>query len=131
VKQAQDIMERRFIVAKAGTTLRQAMAEEDTDDLRAIIVERDGRIVGLIPPRSGLWLESQTNPNLLVERFVESRVVVCRDQDLLSLVFARLKRHRSGAAIIFHGVDRPRVRDVVGIITKRAIADAVIESYAD
>ncbi|HSV13137.1 MAG TPA: chloride channel protein [Tepidisphaeraceae bacterium] len=131
VKQAQDIMERRFIVAKAGTTLRQAMAEEDTDDLRAIIVERDGRIVGLIPPRSGLWLESQTNPNLLVERFVESRVVVCRDQDLLSLVFARLKRHRSGAAIIFHGVDRPRVRDVVGIITKRAIADAVIESYDD
>ena len=131
VKQAQDIMERRFIVAKAGTTLRQAMAEEDTDDLRAIIVERDGRIVGLIPPRSGLWLESQTNPNLLVERFVESRVVVCRDQDLLSLVFARLKRHRSGAAIIFHGVDRPRVRDVVGIIAKRAIADAVIESYAD
>ena len=28
---------------------------EDTDDLRAIIVEREGRIVGLIPPRSGLW----------------------------------------------------------------------------
>ena len=131
VKQAQDIMERRFIVAKAGTTLRQAMAEEDTDDLRAIIVEREGRIVGLIPPRSGLWLESQTDPNLLVERFVESRVVVCRDQDLLSLVFARLKRRRSGAAIIFHGVDRPRVQDIVGVITKRAIADAVIESYDD
>lgn len=131
VKQAQDIMERRFIVAKAGTTLKQAMIEEDTDDLRAIIVERDGRIVGLIPPRSGLWLESQSNPDLLVERFVESRVVICRDQDLLSLVFARLKRRRSGAAIIFHGVDRPRVKDVVGVITKRAIADAVIESYDD
>jgi CIC family chloride channel protein len=131
VKQAQDIMERRFIVAKAGMTLKQAMLPEDIDDLRAIVVERGGRIVGLIPPRSGLWLESQTNPDLLVERFVESRVVVCRDQDLLSLVFARLKRHRAGAAIVFRGASRPRVKDIVGIITKRAIADAVIDSYED
>ncbi len=105
VRQAQDIMERRFILAKAGTSLREAISAEDTDDLRAIIVEREGRIVGLIPPRSGLWRESQGNPNLLVERFVESRAVICRDVDLLSLVFARLKRHRSGAAIVFRGVE--------------------------
>jgi CIC family chloride channel protein len=131
VKQAQDVMERRFIVAEAGTTLKQAMVAEDTDDLRAIVVEREGRIVGLIPPRSGLWLESWTNPDLLVERFVEERVVICRDQDLLSLVFARLRRHRAGAAIIFRGPNRPRVTDIVGIITKRAIADAVIDSYED
>jgi CIC family chloride channel protein len=131
VKQAQDIMERRFIVAKAGTTLKEAIRAEDTDDLRAIIVEREGRIVGLIPPRSGLWLESQGNPNLLVERFVESRAAICRDVDLLSLVFARLKRHRSGAAIVFRGVHRPRVHDIVGVITKRAIADTVIDSYDD
>ncbi len=131
VKQAQDIMERRFILAKAGTSLKDAIGAEEPDDLRAIIVEREGRIVGLIPPRSGLWRESQSNPNLLVERFVESRAVICRDVDLLSLVFARLKRHRSGAAIVFSGVDRPRVRDIVGVITKRAIADTVIDSYDD
>jgi CIC family chloride channel protein len=131
VRQAQDIMERRFILAKAGTTLKQTISGEGTDDLCAIIVEREGRIVGLIPPRSGLWRESQGNPNLLVERFVESRAVVCRDVDLLSLVFARLKRHRSGAAIVFRGVARPRARDIVGVITKRAIADTVIDSYDD
>jgi chloride channel protein, CIC family len=131
VRQAHDIMERRFIVASAGTTLRQAMLAEDVDDARAIVVEREGRIVGLIPPRSGLWVESQTNPDVLVERFVERRAVICRDEDLLSLVFARLKRHRAGAAIVFRGASRPRVNDVVGIITKRAIADEVIGSYED
>src|ERR1700677_3180195 len=132
VKQAQDIMERRFILAKAGTSLKDTISlEEDTDDTRAIIVEREGRIVGLIPPRSGLWRESQGNPNLLVERFVEGRAVICRDVDLLSLVFARLKRHRSGAAIVFRGVHRPRAVDIVGVITKRAIADTVIDSYDD
>jgi CIC family chloride channel protein len=131
VKQAQDIMERRFIVAKAGTTLLQAISAEDTNDVCAIVVEREGRIVGLIPPRSGLWRESHSNPNLKVERFVERRAVICRDADLLSLVFARLKRHRAGAAIVFHGTDRPRVGDIVGVITKRAIADTVIDGYDD
>jgi chloride channel protein, CIC family len=131
VKQAQDIMERGFIVARAGTTLRDAMLPDDIDDVRPIVVEREGRIVGLIPPRSGLWLEVRTNPDVRVEKFVESRLVICRDQDLLSLAFVRLKRHRAGAAVVFRGTSRPRITDVVGIITKRAVADAVIDSYED
>jgi CIC family chloride channel protein len=42
-----------------------------------------------------------------------------------------LKRHRAGAAIVFHGADRPKVSDIVGVITKRAIADTVIDSFDD
>lgn len=128
VKQAQDIMERRFILAEAGATLKQALGVEDADDTRPIVVQREGRVVGLVPPRSGLWVESRANPETPVDRFVES-CVLCRDVDLLGPVFARLKRHRGGAAIVFTGTKRPRAGDVVGVITKRAIADAVIEGY--
>ncbi len=131
VQQTQDIMERRFILASSGSTLRECMGWEDVDDLRAVIVENEGRIVGLIPPRSGLWRESVNNPGRLVDDFVEKRIVVCRDVDLLSLVLGRLKRHRAGAAIVFKGTHRPRAADVVGVITKRAIADAVIENFAE
>ena len=131
VKQAQDIMERGFIVASAGTMLKDAILPDDIDDVRPIVVEREGRIVGLIPPRSGLWLEAGTNPDVRVEKFVEGRLVICREQDLLSLALARLKRHRAGAAIVYRGPARPRVQDVAGIITKRSIADAVIDSYED
>jgi CIC family chloride channel protein len=131
VQQTQHVMERRFILAKAGSTLRECMDWEDVDDLRAIIVEHENRIIGLVPPRSGIWRESVNNPDRPVEDFVEKRLVVCRDVDLLSLVLARLRRHGAGAAIVFHGVHRPRADDVVGVITKRAIADAVIESYTD
>lgn len=131
VQQAQDMMEQRFILAEAGSTLRQCIGWEDVDDLRAIIVEREGRIVGLIPPRSGIWRESVSNPDRPVDDFVEKQLVVCRDVDLLSLVLARLKRHKAGAAIVFHGARRPRAADVVGVITKRAIADAVINEYED
>jgi chloride channel protein, CIC family len=131
VKQAQDVMERRFILAKAGTTLNEAIGAEEEDDLRAIVVERDGRIAGLVNPRSGLWREARTHPTALVDRFVESRPALCRDTDLLSLALARLKKRRSGAAIVFRGDRRPRARDVVGVITKRAIADAVIENMEE
>jgi CIC family chloride channel protein len=131
VRRAQDIMERYFIVAEAGSTLKEAMLPEDIDDLRAIVVGREGRIIGLIPPRSGLWLDARRNPDVLIEAYVEAHFVICRDDDLLSVVFARLRRHRAGAAIVFRGASRPRVKDVVGIITKRAIADEVINSYED
>ena len=130
-KQAQDIMETGFIVARAGTSLKDAMLPEDIDDVRPIVVEGGGRIVGLIPPRSGVWLEARTNPDVRVEKFVENRLVICRDQDLLSLALARLKRHRAGAAVVFRGTARPRITDVVGIISKRAVADAVIDGYED
>jgi CIC family chloride channel protein len=102
VKQAQDVMERRFLLAKAGTTLNEALRAEDEDDLRAIVVERDGRIVGLVPPRSGLWREARTQPNCLVDRFVEPRAVVCRKTDLLSLALARFPAAGNGISRFLH-----------------------------
>ncbi|HEY2528965.1 MAG TPA: hypothetical protein VGJ20_13630 [Xanthobacteraceae bacterium] len=42
-----------------------------------------------------------------------------------------MKRYRAAAAIVFHGADRPRAKDIVGVITKRAIADTVIDSFED
>jgi CIC family chloride channel protein len=129
VQQAQDVMERAFLVVAAGTPIGQAVAAEIVDDLQPIVVERDGRVVGLAPPRSGLWAAAQTAPETPIDRFVEPRMVVCRDVDVLSLVFARLRRHRASAAIVFAGNARPRVRDVVGVVTKRAIADTVIDNY--
>jgi CIC family chloride channel protein len=129
VQQAQDVMERAFLVVAAGTPIGQAVAGEIVDDLQPIVVERDGRVVGLAPPRSGLWAAAQTAPETPIDRFVEPRMVVCRDVDVLSLVFARLRRHRASAAIVFAGNARPRARDVVGVVTKRAIADTVIDNY--
>ena len=69
-------------------------------------------------------------PETPIDRFVDPRMVVCRDVDVLGLVFARLRRHRASAAIVFAGNARPRAgRYVVGVVTKRAIAETVIDNY--
>jgi CIC family chloride channel protein len=107
------------------------ISDEADDDLMAIVVEREGRIVGLVPPRSGLWVRRREDPSLQIDAFVEPQLVLIREDDLLSRALARLKRHRAGAAIVYSGAGRPMAKDVVGIVTKRAIADAVIDNFDD
>ena len=107
VKQAQDIMERRFIVAKAGTSLKEPSAPKtpticapSSSSARAASSDLFRRVRGYgANPRPIRTFWSSV--------LSKAALVICRDLDLLSLVFARLKRHRSGAAIVFSGVDRP------------------------
>jgi CIC family chloride channel protein len=125
-------MERSYVLAQAGTRLRDVLRREVAgaglaEEIQPIIIEREGRIVGLVPPRSGLWRQAAQDPDAVIDDFAEREIVLARDIDLLSLVFSRLKRHRAGAAIVFHGTERPRVKDIVGVITTRALAEAVIE----
>ena len=131
VAQAQDVMERDFVRAQAGAPLSASLANDATDDLMPVVVEREGKLVGLVPPRSGLWSRRVTDPSVKVEDFMEPNLVLVRDTDLLSRALARLKRHRAGAAIVYAGDVRPQARDVVGVVTKRAIADAVIANFDD
>ena len=129
VQQAQDVMERAFLVVAAGTPIGRRSPARRRRRLQPIVVERDGRVVGLAPPRSGLWAAAQRRRKRRSTVSSKPRMVVCRDADLLSLVLARLRRHRASAAIVFAGNARPRARDVVGVVTKRAIADTVIDNY--
>lgn len=64
-----------------------------------------------------------------VDQFVEKEFVFVRETDLLSVVFTKLARRNKSAVIVFKGTGTPRIEDIAGIITKRAIADAVIEGF--
>jgi CIC family chloride channel protein len=131
VAQARDVMERNFARAEAGAPLAASLANDVFDDLVPVVVEREGRLVGLVPPRSGLWSRFRADPLVKVEDFMEPNLVLVRDTDLLSRALARLKRHRAGAALVYAGDGRPQAEDVVGVVTKRVIADAVIDSFED
>ena len=129
--QAQDVMERKFVRAQSGAPLASSLQSDALDDLAPVVVERDGRLIGLVQPRSGLWSRFRNDPNVKVEDFMERTLVLVRDTDLLGRALARLKRHRAGAAIVYSGEGKPQAKDVVGIITKRAIADTVINNFDD
>ena len=108
-------MERAFVRAQAGAPLSRGARQRVVDDLAPVVVEREGRIVGLVPPRSGLWSRLRSDADVRVEDFMEPNLVLVRDTDLLSRALARLKRHRAGAALVYAGEGRPQAKDVVGV----------------
>ena len=65
----------------------------------------EGRIVGLVPPRSGLWREARIRPDALIDPFVEIPPAVCGDTDPVAPLSPDFERAAApGAAIVFHGV---------------------------
>ena len=131
VQQARDVMERSFTVATTGTPLLDVLGTEPSEVLPPIIIERGRHIVGLVPPRSGLWSAALREPTAPVDRFARPDFVLVRDTDVMSRVFARMNRHNRGAALVCKGRGVPRVEDIVGVITKRAIADTVIGNFEE
>ena len=130
VQQASQIMEKRFVMVESGATLLQALQNFQTDQtlMPPIVIKRGGRIVGIVPPRSGLWAKALGDPALTIDDFAERDVLLARETDLLSRVFERMKRHQKEAAVVVAGQGVPRAEDIRGVITKRSIADAIISA---
>jgi CIC family chloride channel protein len=130
VSVAATLMEKHLILAEASATALELLKALPMDGKVAppIVVVRDERIVGIVPVRSSLWPRALRDPNLTVEALARPDYVLARETDLLSGVFERMKRHRRNAALVVSGAGVPRAENIKGVITKRAIADAVIRS---
>ena len=128
VQQAGSIMEHEFVLAQSGTPLIEVLEslEVDASVMPPIVLGRDGRIIGIVPPRSGLWPQALKNPSLTIDSLAKNDFVLARETDLLGRVFERMKRHDKGAAIVVGGTGVPNTDDIRGVITKRTIADAIV-----
>ena len=128
VQQAGQIMERQFIAAESGTTLIRVLESftSEASLMPPVVVGRDGHIVGIVPPRSGLWPQALRDASLTVDRLADHDFVLARETDLLARVFERMKRHHKEAAIVIGGEGVPRMGNIRGVITKRSIADTII-----
>ena len=130
VQQANHIMERQFIAAESGATLINVLEsfKRDSSLMPPVVIGRDGRIVGIVPPRSGLWAHALRDPTLTVDSLADREFVLARENDLLSRVFERMKRRHKEAAIVVGGEGVPRMDNILGVITKRSIADTIISA---
>lgn len=122
-------METEFLAVETGSRLIDILQNytNSTGVMPPVVIFRDDRIIGLVPPRSSLWPKALTTPNLIVDELADTNVLLALESDLLGRVFFRMKRHDKEAAIVVAddgGI--PRVGDIRGIITKRGIANTVI-----
>ncbi len=130
VQQAESIMEADFIVAQPGARLFDVLSAipPGKNVTPPIVVANATHICGMVPVRSGLWTQALRDPSVTVDALAQRDYILAREKDLLSRVFERMHRHGRSAAIVVGGTGVPRREDIRGVITKRSIADAVIQS---
>ena len=68
VQQAGQIMEHQFIAAESGTMLIQVLESYTSEAslMPPVVVGRNGHIVGIVPPRSGLWPQALRDASFLI-----------------------------------------------------------------
>lgn len=130
VQQAKAIMEAEFIVAEPDARFADVLGAAPADATVAppIVVVHDDRICGIVPVRSGFWPHALRDPSVTLDKLAQPDFVLAHETELLSRVFERMNRHGRSAAIVVSGDGVPRRDDIRGVITKRSIADAVIQS---
>jgi len=133
VRNAREIMETRVIRLPSETPVHDAVhwLSEGTPP-RFVILERDGRIDGVVTFDSRVRTpELIEDPKVLRDMVIRDYVIV-RENSIMSDVIRRLGRQQARLALVVEdkpGI--PRADDVIGVIGKPHIADAMIKDQME
>jgi CIC family chloride channel protein len=138
VRVAKDVMEKSFVLVPADTPLDAFLRQpEHRDGMRHVVVIQNGRILGVVRINAGLRTGiAEIETGVTFGDVARRDFTIVREDDVAFDVIVRLWRRNGVMAIVVHrdasGFHVPRPDDVVGIITKEHVADAVaagIQAY--
>jgi chloride channel protein, CIC family len=138
VRAAKDVMETRFLLVSAETRLDAFLQRpENRTGMRHVIVTSGNRIKGAVRINTGLRsAAAELGTGIAFGDVASQRVTIVRESDVAFDVIIRLWRKNALMALVVRG-DGPRARvprpaDILGVITKEHVADAVaagIQAY--
>jgi CIC family chloride channel protein len=130
VRRAGEVMERDVTLLPKDTRLETFLRQADHEGRMKHIVVTDGdRVVGVLRVNTALrrGLED-VEQSFTVGEIAQRNYTVAREEDIVFDVVTRMTRHNAGMAVVSKAKRRPRVGDVLGVITKEHIADSVADS---
>ncbi len=127
VNSAKDVMDRNVIILPAETPFADLLHRPDCRDAMVhVLAARNGRIVGAVRVNTALRRGIEdVQGGITIGDVARWRFVVARQDDVMFDVIARLWRKRASMAVVVRDSGRPCTANVVGIITKEHVADAV------
>jgi len=130
VRRAGEVMERDVTLLPQHMRLETFLHQGGHDGRMKHIVVTDGeRIVGLLRVNTALRRgQEDVEQGFTLGELAQRNYTVAREEDIVFDVVTRMTRHGAGMAVVTKAKRRPRVVDVVGVITKEHIADSVAES---
>lgn len=131
VRHAGDVMDTNIIVVPADTPIAAAKAALD-DDGKIMILERQGRIAGVVHPGMLAAAEEDLGapPEPTLDGIAEKRVMVAREDEILHNILTRMAKRRSDTVLVVansRGI--PRAADVRGILGREQIGACILDHY--
>jgi CIC family chloride channel protein len=133
VRWAKEVMLRDFIIEPAETPLDEFMRRPEHDGaMRHIIVAQRDRILGVVRINTGLRLGiADIEKGVTLGDVAQRNFTLVRENDVAFDVIYRLWRRNAVMALVVPSAEhprRPRPGDILGVITKEHVADAVAGS---
>jgi chloride channel protein, CIC family len=129
VRHAGQVMARDALVLPADAGFDALLRDPPHDGLLHIVVTRGDHIVGVIRVNTALRRGLADGLTGVTLGDVADRCFTLAQEDSVMFdVIRRMTRRRAAMAVVTKGRGRPRAADVVGVISKEDIADAVGDS---
>ena len=134
VRRAREVMQRDFMAVPAETGLVDFLRlPEHHGAMRHVIVTRADRIVGVVRINTGLRLGiADVERDVTLGDVAQRNFTLVRDDEVAFDVISRMWRKNAVMALVVARTGRrphrPHASDVIGVITKEHVADAVAGS---
>jgi CIC family chloride channel protein len=129
VRQAQELMNRNFVVLPLDTTIASALARIADRPGAHIIVSDGARIAGVARLTAGSYAPDRYSEQTL-QSVVAEDYVIAPETSIFNTIITRMNRRDRSLAIVVNGKARvPRPEDVVGVIAAQEISAAVIANH--
>ena len=130
VRRAEDVMDKDVIILPDTMPFDDFLRQpQPQGGLRHIVITRDDRITGVLRVNTALrrGLEGAYT-GISIGEVASKDFTIARSQDVMFAVIGRMWRKKATMAVVVQAEGRPRVKDILGVISKEHIADSVAES---
>jgi len=131
VRSAREVMDKSVSVMAADTPVEQAITfAAEGGSARFVIVREDDRIVGVVPFDSRIGMrDTQGETPVNIRDLAITDYVLVRENNILEDVMRRIRKRNATLALVIKdkpGVPRPA--DILGVIGKPQLADAILKT---
>ncbi len=131
VRHATDVMDKNIVHLSAGLTLAEGLAHlratppGDRPDF--IVLNKSDRIVGVIQVDAGLLSLEDVRASITLDEVADHKFMIALERQTMFDMLKRLTRHKINHVLVVRGGGIPRAENVLGVISKKHIADSVID----
>jgi CIC family chloride channel protein len=131
VRHVNETMSSDLVVMNSDISLHDALRKlrEEEKPKSHIIVSHEGRVRGIVPISHPLLALEEVRGTGTLGELADSNFVYARPDESMFDLFRRMSRDNAERALVAEHEGVPAPEDIKGVVSKRRIADSVLDSF--